>query len=175
LNSVPLPNQNLQPVAGSGQVSTGNVFQPVVVRVTDSSSPPNPVIAASVTFLTTVFRPGGASPPGGDGETSTTNPVMPVILKVSQSSATTDMNGLANIVASSGGFSAPVEVDVAVTAGVSASLDYPLEVLPVFVSGSRSDVTSPPPAELPVRILSPAKVVGKKVDGSRRDELRADR
>ena len=60
---------------------------------------------------------------------------MPVILKVSQSSATTDMNGLASIVPSAGGFSAPLEVDVGVTAGTSAWLDYPLEVFPAL-SGS---------------------------------------
>jgi hypothetical protein len=61
---------------------------------------------------------------------------MPVILSVSQSSATTDVNGLASIVPSSGGFSAPVEVDVSVTAGTNAILDYPLEVLLVSGSGN---------------------------------------
>jgi len=130
VNPVPLPQQNLQPVAGGGQVSTGLAFQPVVVRVTDSSSPPNPVIAAGVEFQTTVLRPVGASSAGG--VTNPTNPVMPVILQVSQSSATSDLNGLANVVPSAGGFEAPVEVDVTVTAGTSAWLDYPLEVLPAL-------------------------------------------
>ena len=45
-NPVPLAQQLLQPVAGAGQVSTGQAFQPVVVRVTDLSSPPNSVVAA---------------------------------------------------------------------------------------------------------------------------------
>lgn len=61
---------------------------------------------------------------GNDGR----NP-MPVILKVSQTATATDFNGFANIVPSASGFSAPVEVDVYVTAGVSAALDYPLQLL----------------------------------------------
>jgi hypothetical protein len=162
VNSVPLAQQNLQPVAGGGQVSTGQAFQPVVVRVTDSSSPPHPVIAAGVAFLTTVLRPGGTSPAGGGGETNPTNPVMPVILQVSQSSATTDLNGLASTVPSGGGFSAPLEVDVGVTAGISSSLDYPLEVLAAFVGGSNPVGTNPPSIRsLPVRLARPVEIQGR--------------
>jgi hypothetical protein len=124
-NPVPLPQQNLQPVSGAGQVSTRASFQPVVVRVTDSSSPPNPVIAAGVGFQTTVLRPLGSS----SGEPNPTNPPMPVILQVSQSDATSDLNGLATLVPSPGGFSAPLEVDVTVSAGTTAWLDDPLFVL----------------------------------------------
>ena len=159
VNSVPLAQQNLQPVAGGGQVSTGQAFQPVVVRVTDSSSPPHPVIAAGVAFLTTVLRPGGTSPAGGGGETNPTNPVMPVILQVSQSSSTTDLNGLASTMPSGGGFSPPLEVDVGVTAGISASLDYPLDVLPAFVAGTNSGGTNPPSIRsLPVRLARPVEI-----------------
>jgi hypothetical protein len=140
-NAVSLANQTLQPVGGGGQVSTGQAFQPVIVRVTDFSSPPNPVIAASVTFLTTVLRPGGDSSAGGNGETNPTNPAMPVILKVSQNIAASDMNGLASLVPSSGGFTAPVDVDVAVTAGLNSCLVYPLEVFPAPVTGNSSEET----------------------------------
>ena len=129
-NPVPAAQQQLQPVSGAGQVSTGPAFQPIVVRVTDSSSPPNPVLAAPVLFQTTVMRPGGSPPAGGNGETNSTNSGMPVILSVSQSSATTDINGLASVVPSSGAFSAPLEVDVAVSAGTAASLNDILQVLP---------------------------------------------
>jgi len=156
LTPVPLAQQNLQPVSGAGQFSTGQAFQPVMVRVTDSSSPPNSVIAASVAFQTTVLRPGGTSSTGGAGET---NPAMPVILKVSQSSATTDVNGLASVVPSAGGFSAPVEVDVGVTAGTSAWLDYPLEVLQALMSGNSSGGIFPPSVKpLPVRMSRPIEV-----------------
>ena len=48
----------------------------------------------------------------GSGDTNPGNPAMPVILKVTQSNASSDSNGLASVVPSSGGFSAPVEVDV---------------------------------------------------------------
>jgi hypothetical protein len=133
---VPLAQQNLQPVSGGGQVSSGQAFLPVVVRVTDSASPPDPVIAAPVAFLTTVLRPEGSTSAGGNGETNPGNPAMPIILEVSQSNATTDVNGLASIVPSAGSFSPPLEVDVGITAGTSASLDEPLELLPALASGA---------------------------------------
>jgi hypothetical protein len=149
-NPVPLSQQQLEPVAGAGQVTSGQAFQPVVVRVTDSSSPPNPVLAAPVLFQTTVMRPGGSPPAGGGGETDPTNPAMPVILSVSQTAATTDINGLASTLPSSGGFSPPVEVNVAVTVGTTAQLNDLLEVLPALLSGSaveerpfRAALTSP--------------------------------
>jgi hypothetical protein len=132
---VPLAQQNLQAVSGGGQVSSGQAFQPVVVRVTDSASPPDPVIAAPVAFLITVLRPEGSTSAGGNGETNPGNPAMPVILQVSQNNVTTDVNGLASILPSAGSFSPPLEVDVGITAGISASLDEPLEVLPALASG----------------------------------------
>ena len=79
VNPVPLAQLKLQQVSGAGQISTGQAFQPIVVRVTDSSSPPNNVVAAPVTFLTTVFRSGGTASAPGDGETDPGNPAQPVI------------------------------------------------------------------------------------------------
>ncbi len=158
-NPVPLAQQKLQPVSGSGQISTGQAFQPVTVRVTDSSSPPNVVLGANVSFLTTVLRPGGSSSSGGGGETNPGNPAMPVILAVSQSSAITDMNGLASMVPSAGTFSAPLEVDVGVTAGTGGWLDYPLEVFPAPVSRNNAGGTDPPSMRrLPVRIARPIEI-----------------
>jgi hypothetical protein len=155
--SVPLAQQALQPVSGGGQISTGQPFQPVVVRVTDFSSPPNPVIAAGVTFLTTTLRSGGTSPSGGSGETDPINPGMPVILQVSQSNVTTDLTGSASIVPSGGSFSPPVEVDVTASAGVSAFQDFPLEVLAAFSTENqienRGGPSAPPPASPPMRIV----------------------
>jgi len=146
-------------VAGGGQVSTDQAFQPIMVRVTDLSSPPNPVIAANVTFLTTVLRPEGTSEASGGGETDPTNPAMPVILQVTQTVTTTDLSGLASTIPSGGGFSAPVEVDVAVTAGISSLLDYPLEILPAFKVGSSAGGTGPPPIRtLPVRVVRPMEI-----------------
>jgi hypothetical protein len=134
-NPVPLSQQQLEPMAGGGQISTGQAFQPVTVRVTDSSSPPNPVLAAPVLFQTTVMRPGGSPSAPGNGETNPTNPAMPVILSVSQTNATTDINGLASITPSSAGFSPPLEVNVAITAGTAAQLNDVLEELPALTGG----------------------------------------
>jgi len=124
-NPVPLAQQNLQPVAGENQViETGQTFQPIIVRVTDSSTPPNPVLAATVAFETIVERAAGASPSG--------NPTLPNILSVSQSSAQTDINGLASVQPSAGSFTGTLEVDVLATAGINAVLNYVLQVLPPF-------------------------------------------
>ncbi len=162
-NPVPVASQRLQAVAGGGQVSTGQAFQPIVVRVTDSASPPDPVLAATVAFQTTVLRPGGSAPGGGNGETNPTNPASPVILQVSQSSVATDVNGLASITPSSGGFSAPLEVDVGAAAGNGGLLDYPLEILPAASIGNSAG-TDPPPVVTPSsRIARPVGVGGREV------------
>ena len=148
---VPLSQQKLQPVSGSGQVSTGQAFQPIIVRVTDSATPANAVIAAPVLFQTTVLRPGGTSPGVGDGETNPLNPFQPVILHIAQSTGLSDVNGFANIVPSRSSFSPPVEVDVWAAAGTAALLDFPLQVLPALSAGSSSSGTSSQPAVAPVR------------------------
>ena len=150
-NPVPLSQQRLQPVSGAGQVSTGQAFQPVIVRVTDSASPPNSVAAAPVQFQTTLLRRGGTSPAPGDGETTPVNPAMPVILQVAQTVTSTDINGLANLVPSRGTFSAPFDVDVLVAAGSNALLDYSLEVLPAQASGNNVSPINLQPMFRPVR------------------------
>lgn len=127
---VPLSQQVLQQVSGAGQISNNPSFQLVTVRVTDGSVPPNPIVGAPVVFLTTVLRPGGVVPVPGNGETNPGNPAMPVVLQVTQTNATSDANGLASLTPSSGGFSPPLEVDVGITAGTSASIDAPLWLLP---------------------------------------------
>jgi len=77
---------------------------------------------------------------------------------VSQSSAATDISGLASIVPSAGAFSAPVEVDVAVAAGTSALLDYPLELLPSPTGSDHSTGTLPSRiGNVPIRILGPGR------------------
>jgi hypothetical protein len=140
-NPVPLSQLNLEPVSGAGQVSTDQRFLPVSVRVVDSFTPPHPVLGASVAFLITVLRPGG-SPTTGGGETNPTNPAMPVILSVSQSTSTSDIYGLASVTPSSGKFSAPLEVDVAITAGTSASINDALQLLPAPTNGNDSSGTA---------------------------------
>ncbi len=120
-NIVSPPQMNLQTVSGGGQISTGSAFQPLVVRVVDSASPPDLVLGAAVTFQTMVMRPAAGT---------SNEPTTPVMLSVSQSSVMSDANGLASIVPSSAGFTGPVQVNVMATAGTSAMLDFPLQLLP---------------------------------------------
>jgi len=150
-NPVPLAQQVLQQVSGAGQISTGQSFQPVVVRVVDSAPSPHPVLAAPVSFLTTVLRPGAMVPGVGSGDTNPGNPAMPVILKVTQINTTTDSNGMANLSPAGGGFSAPVEVDVQATAGTSAVLDDPLLIFPAASTGNGSAPVKPPIMLRPIR------------------------
>jgi len=119
----------LQPVAGAAQAITlGQTFQPVIAQVTDSASPPDLVLGASVTFQTTVMRPAGSASAGGGD--SGGNPALPVILSVSQTSVLSDANGLASVTPSTGGFSGPLEVQVAATAGANAAIRYVLQAFP---------------------------------------------
>ena len=119
---------NLWPVAGAAQAITlGQPFQPVIVRVTDSASPPDPVLGAVVAFQTSVMRPAGSAPAGSSGGGA---PALPVILSVSQTSVQSDANGLARLTPSTGGFSGPLEVQVSATAGTSAALQNVLQAFP---------------------------------------------
>jgi len=111
-------------------ITLGAAFQPVIVRVTDSSSLPVPVFGASVTFQTMVLRPVGDAPAGGSGENHTGNPAMPIILSAIQSSIASDANGLVSIVPSTGPFTGSLEVDVSATVGTTAALQYVLQALP---------------------------------------------
>ena len=128
-NPVPLDQQRLVQISGAGQVTNSSTFQPVKVQVTDGSSAPNPVVAAPVTFQTTVLRPGGTVSFPGNGDTNPGNPAMPVILQVSATNATSDASGMVSLTPSSGGYSAPVEVDVRISAGTSAMVDDALWIL----------------------------------------------
>ena len=84
---------------------------------------------------------------------------MPTILQVSSSTALTDSNGLANIVPSSGGFSAPLEVDIGVAAGSSATLNYPLQLLLPLGLGPSGHA----PVEIPpLRLRGPVRIVGER-------------
>ncbi len=84
---------------------------------------------------------------------------MPTILQVSSSTALTDSNGLANIVPSSGGFSAPLEVDIGVAAGASATLNYPLQLLPPLSLGTSGHA----PVEIPpLQLRGTIRIVGER-------------
>jgi hypothetical protein len=121
----------LWPVAGAAQAITlGQPFQPVIVRVTDSASPPDSVLGAVVAFQTVVMRPAASVPAGGSAGDNGGDPALPVILSVSQTSVQSDANGMARLTPSTGGFSGPLEIQVAATAGTTAALQNVLQAFP---------------------------------------------
>jgi hypothetical protein len=117
-------------VAGSPQVvAAGQVLQPVVVRVTDSSMPANPVLGASVAFQFTGERAGGDSTIISAGDTNIGNNPSPVILFNSLSSAQSDLNGLASWKPTTEGFEGDVAILGTATAG-TGQVEFALQVLP---------------------------------------------
>jgi len=122
---------NLWPVSGAAQaITVGQTFQPVIVRVTDSASPPDPVLGAAVVFQTTVMRPAVSAVGAGSGGESTGSPALPVILSVSQTSVQSDANGMARLTPTTGGFSGPLEIQVSATTGTTAALQNVLQAFP---------------------------------------------
>jgi hypothetical protein len=155
-NAVAAALLNLQAVAGAGQVVTGTTLQPLKVRVTDSSTPPNPVLAASVLFQSTLLRPAGngVTMPGDPTVTQTG---MPVILSASLSPVQSDVNGLASFIPSMGPFTAPLEIEIQVSAGTTALLQDEIEIIQASDSGNTSPTFSKWQGSVPAwRGLSPS-------------------
>jgi hypothetical protein len=142
---------NLQAVAGESQIVSGQPFQPLVVRVTDSSTPPNPVLGASVLFQSTVMRAAANDLTLTPGDPTVTQPGMAVILGVVQSTVQSDVNGLASFTASVGSLSGPVVVELQVSAGTTAALQNVMAAYPASDSGSSAlPIRSPVQRSVPV-------------------------
>lgn len=130
VTAVPASGLQLQPVTGSIQaIVAGQTPQPVVVRVVDFSTPPVPVIGASVLVQTTLERNPQDPISISGGDTTITQPPTPTVLSTSQSSVTSDVNGLASFQPSTGGFSGPLEILGISAAGIS-TIPFTVEVLP---------------------------------------------
>jgi hypothetical protein len=129
-NAVAPTMLNLQAVAGAGQVVAGTAFQPLIVRVTDSSTPPNPVLGASVLFQSVIIRPVGNDMTVVTGDGTETQPAMPVILSSAQVSVQSNANGLASIVPSVGTFTGLLEIELQASAGTTAELQNVMESFP---------------------------------------------
>jgi len=117
---------------------SGPAFQPLRVRVTDSSTPPNPILGASVLFQSTVMRPPGDGLTFSPGDPSGTQTGMPVILTASQSTVQSDVNGLASIVASMGSFTGTLQIHIQISAGTTAVLQDDLGSIPAASNGDAS-------------------------------------
>ena len=128
--AVPSSGLQLQAVTGTAQVAAaGQSLHPVVVRVTDLSTPANPVAGANVVFQSTVERSGEGSSPGiTGGDTTITPSPTPVILSSSQTLVPSDANGLASFQPSSGGFEGALQIVGTATAG-SRQVPFTLQVL----------------------------------------------
>jgi len=127
--AVPRSSIQLQAVAGDVQLnSVGTAFQPLTVRVTDLSVPPNPVLGVNVLFQSLIGRTTGDAPVISGGDTKFTRDSMPIILGTSQVSVNSDVNGLASIQPTTGGFEGAMAILGTVTAG-QASLPFQLQLL----------------------------------------------
>ena len=127
--AVPGSGLHLQAVAGTTQVAAvGQSLQPVIVRVTDLSTPANPVAGANVIFQSTVERAGNGSTGITGGDTTITASPTPVVLASSQTSAVSEANGLASFQPSNAGFEGPLQIVGAATAG-PAQVSFSVELL----------------------------------------------
>jgi hypothetical protein len=139
--STPSSLWNLETVSGSSQfVLTNQTFQPLVMRVTDSSPAANPVMGVSVSFQTTLAR---VSPDAN----AAANDGMPIILGSSQSQVATTQNGLATIMPSAENVG-PCDVFIIVNAGASTD-QFQLENLAAIV-------LSQPPKSVGIGVKAPS-------------------
>ncbi|HLB89706.1 MAG TPA: IPT/TIG domain-containing protein [Terriglobales bacterium] len=139
--AVPASALQLHPVAGNIQlVPVGQIFQPVTVRVTDSSTPPNPVVGAGVAFQSVISRSAPAPPITSLGEITITRNPTPVIISSSQVSVPSDVNGLATIQPSTSGVQGAVVVQGTAAAG-NSTLQFELQSLwPVSNPGAGEEL-----------------------------------
>ena len=117
-HSTPTALWTLETVLGSSQaVPAGQSFQPLVMRVTDSSSAANPVMGVTAAFATTLAR--GSPGQGGQPDDSNAGENrMPILLGSSQAQVVSAQDGTAFIVPSAGNVG-PCTVFITVTAGPS--------------------------------------------------------
>jgi hypothetical protein len=120
--ATPASRLNLEAVSGSLQVvPAGQLFQPLVLRVTDGPSPSNPVMGADVVLDITLARlPRSNGRGGGTG--------MPIILGTYQAQLTTTENGLVSTVPTVGTVQGYCDVLIAASAGPAVS-QFQLQVL----------------------------------------------
>jgi len=127
--AVPLTSLQLQPVGGTLQIcSPWQSLQPVVVRATDSSTPPHIVLGADVFFQGYIGRLPANQPIVWAGEGGISQPGMPVILGKSQATVASDVNGMAFFQLSTGGFSGNIAVIGSASVG-NANLQFAAQQL----------------------------------------------
>ena len=164
--AVALPVLRLENVSGSHQaIWVGQTFQPVSLRVTDSSTPANPVLGATVLVQGAMFLPGGdeqgENNGQNNGEASSSNHAMQVVLGSFQNTLVTDSNGIVGFTPSNGGLYRPMDVEVSASAGTAASLQFDFQQLPPMMTGDEGASTGkarlPAGAGTRFRSIAPGK------------------
>jgi hypothetical protein len=113
----------LENVSGSEQVIwVGQSFQPLSLRVTDSSTPANPVLGATVSIRGAMFLPNSDEPLESSGDETSSNHAMKVILGSFQNNLASDGNGIVSLVRSNGGLYRPMDLQMIIATGTSATL-----------------------------------------------------
>jgi hypothetical protein len=136
ITAVPAAAQQVQAVSGTTQnVTAGQAFQAVVVRVTDNASPAHAVAGAGVVFRAAMERVPVNAPALWFGDTATHQPATPVILTSSQTAMVSDGSGLASLQPSAGASSGPVVIVGSALAG-TASVPFQLQSFPVPAASS---------------------------------------
>lgn len=131
-NAFPVPSANLQLQAidgGTQTVKVGTTFQPISVRVVDTSTPPYAIMGASVMFQSVIGRAQDNAPILWIGSNPIRRNPMPIILSSSQVSVTSDASGVATMQPNLAGVQGPVLVLGTAKAG-PASFPYQLQSLP---------------------------------------------
>jgi hypothetical protein len=128
--AVPAASLQLQIVSGTQQqIKLGQNFQPLVVHVTDSSTPPNSIFGAPVIFQSVIGRAPNNEPLQWIDDLGIMQNPMPVILGSSQVSVISDANGLASIQPSAGSIQGPVLI-LGTTSVGNGSQQFVLQSLP---------------------------------------------
>ena len=119
----------MQAVAGDLQlISVGQAFQPITVRITDMSLPPNPVLGATVLFQSLLGRTAGNNPIISGGDTQIGRNPLPIILGSSQNSTTSNAQGLASLQPSTQGFQGALAI-LGTAMGGSSNLQFVMQSL----------------------------------------------
>ena len=120
----------LQRVSGDAQITNyGHDLQPVVLRVVDSSSPPNPVRMAGVSYLKIIYRWEGPAFPIERDEFNLHNQRERVVLASYQGVAYSDGNGLVSFPMPLNSAWGAVMVDVIATTGTNGRQEMELQAL----------------------------------------------
>jgi hypothetical protein len=161
---------HLETVQGGEQaIWVGQSFRPLQLRVTDSSTPGNPVQGATVSLQGMMYLPTADDPVATNGDSAVSNHPMQVVLGSFQNSLVSDANGLVTINPSNGGLYRPVDLEIMVSAGTSANLQFAFQQLPAMMTETPGASTGR--ARAPAGTGTPRKIGPVRPTSSRASKL----